>query len=309
MPYDYSQPVVVANYISSDATVPAGAEQAAAPQAPASQPPENAAALANFDRGLENFKLGNYKQAVQRFDSALKDLPGDPVVHEVRALALFAVGDYKPAGASLNSLLASAPGMDWTTMASLYGNIDDYTTQLRALEQHCKSNPKDAPAFFVLAYHYLVTGSQESAIKALRVVVREQPKDATAKRMLDSLAPSVPAPATTDAPPPPPSSSAVADSNAPQTDLVGSWQAKSGDSSIDLTIGEDSQFTWKATQSGKPAIELKGDLNASSHMLELETQEQGSMIGRVKSIGPDKWQFVINGAPPNDPGLSFQRLQ
>ena len=88
---------------------------------------------------------------------------------------------------------------------------------------------------------------------------------------------------------------------------MGSWQAQAGDSSINLTIGDDSQFTWKATQAGKPAVELKGELTATSDMLILENKEQGSMVGRVTSGGPDKWQFAMNGAPPNDPGLSFVR--
>ena len=45
---------------------------------------------------------------------------------KLRVLTLFALGDYTPAAAALNSFLSSAPGMDWTTMSSLYGSIDDY---------------------------------------------------------------------------------------------------------------------------------------------------------------------------------------
>ena len=44
-------------------------------------------------------------------------------------------------------------------------------------------------------------------------------------------------------------------------------------------------------------------------MLILENKEQGSMAGRVKSNGPDKWQFAMAGGPPSDPGLSFQRVK
>jgi tetratricopeptide (TPR) repeat protein len=304
MPYDYSQPVTVANYVTSDSAAPVGAAPAGATQTATPAPPQNDAAMAQFDQGMADFKAGNYPQAIARFDAALKQLPGDPVIHEVRALAQFAVGAYKSAAAGLNSLLATAPGMDWTTMASLYGNVDDYTQQLRKLEQHCRANVKDASAYFVLAYQYLVTGHQEAAVDALKIVVREQPKDATAQRMLASLAPKEPA-ATSTAAASPPAPASVAD--APQTDLVGTWRAKAGDSSIDLTITDNSEFTWKATQAGKPPIELKGDLTASSDMLILENKEQGSMVGRVTSGGPDKWQFAMNGAPPNDPGLSFVR--
>ncbi len=296
VPYDYSQPVVVNNYVAADA------EPGGAPAEPAPESPEAEQATKLFDEGLAQFKSGDYRGALAKFDAALEKLPGDPVVHEVRALALFALGEYKPAAAALNSFLSSAPGMDWTTMSSLYGNTDDYQAQLRKLEQFSKSNPNDASAHFVLAYHYLVIDAKDAAVNALKVVVKNQPKDSTAKRMLDALSPaaqpSAPAPTATPA-----------DSAGPETDLVGAWRAKAGDTTIDLTIADDSQFTWKAAQAGKPATELKGQLTSTSDELVLESKDQGSMSGSVKSLGPDKWQFALSGAPPSDPGLSFARLK
>ena len=304
VPYDYSQPVVVNTYVAADAepvsdlTAPAPA--APAPTAPAPETTATEQATQLFDEGLAQFKVGDYRGALTRFDTALQKLPGDPVVHEVRALALFALGEYTPAAAALNSFLSSAPGMDWTTMSSLYGNAADYQTQLRKLEQYCRSNPTDAAAYFVLAYQYLVIDSKDAAISALKVVVKNQPKDSTAKRMLDALSPAVqsPPPATTPA-----------GSDRPETDLVGAWRAKAGGMTIDLTIADDSQFTWKAAQPGKPATELKGQLTSTNDELVLESKNQGAMSGSVKSLGPDKWQFVLSGAPPSDPGLSFARLK
>lgn len=296
VPFDYSQPVVVNNYVSSDVNAEGGAADA---QATAES---TATAEANqlFEEGLAQFKSGAYQQALTKFDAALRKLPGDPVVHEVRALALFALGDYKSAAASLNSFLSSAPGMDWTTMSGLYGNVDDYTAQLRKLESFCMANPTDAASYFVLAYHYLVTGEKENAINSLRVVVKNEPKDITAKRMLDALAP--PAPPTTEAATPPAT-------DGPTTDLVGVWRAKAGNSTIELKITEDSKFTWKAADAGKPPVELTGQLNAGADAIELATEEQGSMEGSVKSMGADKWQFNLEGAPPSDPGLTFERVK
>jgi tetratricopeptide (TPR) repeat protein len=227
----------------------------------------------------------------------------DPVVHEVRALTLFALGDYQSSAAALNSFLSSAPGMDWTTMSSLYGNVDDYQSQLRNLEQYCQSNPNEPASHFVLAYQYLATGAKDNAVNALKVVVKNQPKDSTARRMLDALAPPEP-------PAPAPASLATpAGSDAPETDLVGNWRAASGDTTIELAITEDSQFTWKAAPAGKPALELKGELTSSSDELVLETKDQGAMAGAVKSLGPDSWQFKLSGAPAADPGLSFARVK
>jgi tetratricopeptide (TPR) repeat protein len=298
VPYDYSQPIVVNNYVSSDGESGDATAQAVA------QTPESEQALKLFDDGLAQFKSGDYRAALTNFDAALQKLPGDPVVHEVRALTLFALGEYKPAAAALNSFLSSAPGMDWTTMSSLYGNVDDYQVQLRTLEQHCKSNPNDASAYFVLAYQYLAIGSKDAAVNALEVVVKNQPKDYTAKRMLDALAP--PEQLAAAAPTP---AAAPAGGDAPQTDLVGNWRAKAGNTTIDLAISEDSQFAWKSTQSGKPPVELKGQLASTGNELALESKDQGSMTGSVKSLGPDKWQFALSGAPPSDPGLSFERLK
>ena len=293
MPYDYSQPVVVNNYVSSNAD--------AAPV----ETPQQSQALSSFDQGLAKFKAGQYTAALSDFNTSLKELPGDAVVHEVRSLALFANGDYKTAAAGLNSLLSSAPGMDWTTMSGLYGNTDDYTAQLRKLEQFCRSNPSDASANFVLAYHYLVTGSKDAAISALKVVVQNQPKDVTAKRMLDAMvppdAPAVAAPTTAPV--------AADGSDAPQTDLVGKWLAQARDTKIELSITEDSQFSWKAGAKDQTPVELTGQLSAGTDGISLETKEQGAIGGTVTSKGPDNWTFAISGAPASDPGLSFTRVK
>jgi tetratricopeptide (TPR) repeat protein len=303
VPYDYSQPVVVNNYVNSDAESGDATAQAA------QETPESEQATKLFDQGLAQFKSGDYRTALGNFDAALQKLPDDPVVHEVRALTLFALGDYNSAAAALNSLLSSAPGMDWTTMSSLYGNTDDYQAQLRKLEDYCRSHPNDPASAFVLAYQYLTIGSKDAAINALKVVVKNQPKDATARRMLDALSPPpAPAPAA-PAPAAPAPAATPAGSGAPQTDLVGNWRAKAGDTSIDLAITADSQFTWKATQAGKPPVELKGQLATTGDELALESKDQGSMAGSVKSLGPDKWQFALSGAPPTDPGLSFMRVK
>lgn len=295
VPYDYSQPVVVNNYAPADA---GGATAQAAP--PAVEPSASEQATKIFDEGLALFKSGNYQGALAKFDAALKLLPGDAVVHEVRALTLYALGDYTSAAASLNSLLSSAPGMDWTTMSALYGNVADYTTQLRKLESYCIGHPSEAACYFVLAYHYLVTGEQDNAVNSLRVVLRNEPKDATAKRMLDALAP-----------PETPAAQAAAPSGAdePQTDLVGSWRAKAGATTIELSVDENAGFTWKASDAGKSPVQLSGKVNAANDAISLETTDKGAMTGAVKSLGPDKWQFKLEGAPASDPGLTFERVK
>jgi len=235
-------------------------------------------------------------------NQVLKTLPGDAVVHEVRCLCQYALGDYKSAAAGLNSLLTSAPGMDWTTMSGLYGDVDDYVAQFRKLEDFCDQNPTDAAAHFVLAYHYMVTDAEEAAIDALQIVVQNQPKDVTAKRMLEAMQPPV-ANST-------PSTDEKQLANSGQeTDLVGNWVASSGSTKIELKVAEDSSFVWQATSDGQPATILAGQLVASADGIALETDDQGTLAGSVESKGTNAWRFVIDGAPASDPGISFTRGQ
>jgi tetratricopeptide (TPR) repeat protein len=341
--YDYSQPVAIYDYSQqyvpqdysqqyvATQTQPQFAPpvaQTAAPARPEAEPPTTDLGLEQFDAALAAFKSGDYGLALERCNEALRSRPKDPVIHEVRALALFAQGDYKAAAATLNALLTMSPGMDWTTLSGLYGNPDEYSQQLRRVEAQCKSNPRDAAAYFVLAYHYLVTGHADEAVKALRVVVAQQPRDATAKRMLDALAPpqeSTAIAATSTPPEPsgvrqaaatervPPSSSATPEAPAaapgPQTDLVGRWRAATDGTTIELAIDDASQFEWSATPAGGTPTKLSGKVLATSDTLVLDSETQGSMVGQVNSIGRDEFRFALAGGPPDAKGLNFQRVR
>ncbi len=302
VPYDYSQPIVVNSYAAPESTDGAPAQpQAAAP------------ANSLVDDALANFRSGSYVAALAGLDKAVKASPNDSVLHELRALTLFALGRYPEAAATLNSLLATAPGMDWTSLSNLYDSVDTYTAQLRRLEDFCRGHRDDAAAHFVLAYHYLVAGHPEEAADALEVVVAKQPGDLVAKQMLDSIrppatpaeavsspaqpAPAQPAPAGTDATTP----------TAPETDLVGTWKARSDKDAVELTITADSTFTWKATTAGKPAVELSGTIETASDAIKLESDQAGTMIGNVVSKGPDAFDFSLPGAPADVKPLAFQR--
>ncbi len=295
-PYDYSQPVVVNNYVVADAQGDAAYREPTTAEERARQ---------IFDEGLELFKKGNYVQALTRFNQTLKDLPGDAVVHEVRCLALFATGDYQGAAAGLNSLLSSAPGMDWTTVSGLYGNSQDYSKQLRNLENFVAKNPTDASANFVLAYHYLVLGEKEPAIDALKSVVKTQPRDLVAKRMLDALEPQDTEMSATEFLGTSPNQ-VTADA---ETDLVGNWSATAGPVTVNLKIDEDFSFTWKVSEGGKPTSQLTGNLTGDADGLEFISADQGTLAGIAISQGPNEWEFKIAGAPPAEQGLKFSRIK
>jgi len=274
---------------------------------------------------LQLFKAGSFRQALVACDAAIAKSPNDPVIHEVRALIQFALGQYASAAVVLNSLLAASPGMDWTTLSSLYDDVDTYTEQLRLLEEYCKSNPKDAAAQFVLAYHYMVAGYSEEAADVLKVVVELQPKDLVAKRMLESLmppeeesanatakvapAPSSPAATSASAAPTSPTpTDANKDAETATTDLVGSWKASEGKGTITLDIDENFKFTWKATNEGSPAIDLSGNMMIQGEMMILSNDQQGNLTGKVVSGGANKFTFVPSGSPTDYQGLMFERV-
>ncbi len=296
-PYDYSQPVVVNNSITADGDATAEAAPAQAQATPAGATESERV----FDAALTKFKSGDYAGALAGCDKALKAAPGDAVVHEVRALALFALGRYPESAAALNAVLAAAPGMDWTTMSGLYADADDYTPQLRKLEEFCRANPDNAAGHFVLAYHYLVGGHRDLAVEALKVVMAKQPNDAVAKRLLEALAP----PASQ--PPSPQGTGTAPSAPAAETDLVGTWKATSGQDSVVLTVTADSGFTWEAKPTGRPAVKIAGTIETSADAIALASEAAGTMNGRVTSKGPDAFDFALASAPPSAKPLEFRR--
>jgi hypothetical protein len=156
----------------------------------------------------------------------------------------------------------------------------------------------------------------------LEYVTAKQPEDQVAKRILDALT-AAENEASQDAEqiPPPAANSTDGTSDAavtgeeeepePEqyTDLVGKWVAKRGDDQFGLIIDENAKFTWVAIPKGQERVTLTGDAATEGDTLLLESAEQGTMAGVVKSGGPDKFQFIVAGGPPDDEGLTFNRVQ
>jgi hypothetical protein len=184
--FDYSQPIPVADSELLDAET----NDLPAPQ-PDTQPSEadanTSAATAQFDAARQAFLAKQYDQALQLIDKAIPLSPGDPTLHEFRALVLFALQRYKEAAGTLYPVLAVGPGWDWQTMRGLYPDEQTYTDQLHALEQFARTHPQDAACRFVLAYHCLVLGYPDAAAKALKQVVALEPRDQLSARLLQQL--------------------------------------------------------------------------------------------------------------------------
>ncbi len=194
--FDYSQPIPVADPQPLDAgttDVPGGDDQFPPPQPDTTPPAEDTTnqnttlATAQFDAARQAFLAKQYDTALRLVDNGIQLLPGDPTLHEFRALVLFAQQNYQLAAATLYPVLAVGPGWDWLTLRGLYPDIQTYTDQLRALEQFAQTHPQDAACRFVLAYHYLVLDARDAAAKTLKAVVALQPQDQVSARLLQQL--------------------------------------------------------------------------------------------------------------------------
>ncbi len=317
--YDYSQPIVINTYNApvAESTSDSSNEQTATQTTEDSA--ETQAGYELFDQAHDVFRSGDYDRALQLDEAAIQKVPHDPILHEFGALCLFAQGDYSRTAAVLNALLAVAPGMDWTTMSSLYPDVDVYTEQLRKLEAYSKQNPDDAASHFVLAYHYMVAGHGDAATAQLEAVVAKQPEDQVAKRMLEALTEPEDEAAPEQLPPPaavqPDSVAEATDAAAPPaddpdqyTDLVGKWVATRDKDRFGLEMGEDGKFTWVALPDGKERVSISGQATTTSDTLILESPDQGTMVGQVTPGGPNKFRFVFAGSPPDDEGLTFERV-
>lgn len=268
-------------------------------------PPQ--AGINDFDAARESFKAGDYDTALARADAALKVMPKDSVLHEFRALVLFAKGEYSQAAATVNALLAVGPGWDWTTMISLYPDANTYTQQLRVLEKYRNEHPDDAAARFLLAYHYITCGHNDDAVRELKKVVELQPNDQVAARLLKMFQPSDEGTGDAAAQTPPAPTDTAPAEPVDAKSVIGAWTADRGDQGkIELTLGGDNKFTWKFT-SQQGTQEFSGTYTLGGNILTLVNTNGAPMVGTLTGASENGFNFKLTGGDPSDPGLNFAK--
>lgn len=288
-PYDYNQPI---NTL------------AAAPD-----PGETSPALSSFDSARAAFKAGDYNQALNLTDQAIRQMPSDAALHEFRALDLFALQRYDEAAATLYAVLTAGPGWDWATLAGLYPNVSIYTQQLRALESYCTQNPTSAAARFVLAYHYLTTGHTLAAFDQLKEVGALQPKDTLSSQLARRIEPPAATGPSTSGPPAlePPISAPAAAPSGREGRLEGTWTARPDQgTTISVTIPDPGHFTWTVTQQDQPR-QLQGRLTFGNGILTFAQDQGPAMVGNVTWTDENHFTFKVTGAAADDLGLTFTR--
>jgi tetratricopeptide (TPR) repeat protein len=309
---NYAQPIVAAPPLAATtvtSTTLAAAPTPAAPISPTPQSPTPAVvaeptnrdrALTTFDNARGLFKRGDYAMALAETDRAIALVPDDSLMHEFRALCLFAAGEYKQSAAGVYAVLSTGPGWDWETVSGLYADPQSYTNQLRALETYRDTNPNAAEGRFLLAYHYLLGGHDQAAATELKAVVAIQPNDQLAAQLLKGLT----SPSTDQTPPAaPPTPAAPVDPAA----VVGNWTASRPDGSkVELQLSADQQFSWKATQQDQTQ-QMSGKYTLANNYLILTASDQNALVGQVAMESGNNLTFKLAGGNPSDPGLTFTR--
>lgn len=265
-------------------------------------------ATAAMDRAREAFAVGDYISASRAVEEAISHTPGDPVLHEFRALNLFALGRYDDAAGVLHSVLASGPGWDWDTLIGFYGEPDRYTDQFRKLEDYVVANPDSAAPHLLLGYHYMVGENLTEAYGMFDRVASLQPSDSVARQLKALLADSAPETpvemrASAEAPEP------VEADKAPiaAESLHGSWLAASTEGKkITLSLSPDGKFSWTYEGSAKPEV-LSGEWSLDEDGLLVLKDEDVQMVGDIALNEDGSLHFLLAGSPEGDPGLTFKK--
>jgi tetratricopeptide (TPR) repeat protein len=323
--YDYSQPINVT-----------------------ADPPAQSAADSSeqvFSAARDAFKGGNYERALDLTDQAIKDTPNVPVIHEFRALCLFALGRYDEAAPVAYAVLSAGPCWNWDTLAGLYPDVETYTKQLRGLEAAIRAKPNAIPPRFLLAYHYLVEGNNDAAANEFAEVAKEAPKDQLSTSFAKTLAkakepatappaeaptavagaqptttegkplvattatvPNASVPGTAPAPGATASTAPAEAPPPPPSDLVGTWKAApAASTSITLALEADGAFKWDVTKAGKQTDSVAGRAYFVNDVLSLTHANGPPLAGKIESKDASKFVLRLMGGGSNAPALTFTR--
>lgn len=184
-PYDYG--VGGYGYSAPVATYAATDDMAYEPISPADE-----GAVAGEEGGflsaaMDAFRRGDYHDAIRLAEHAAVDTPRDVKVHRLMSQALFALKVYPAAAVEAHAALALGPAIDWNALQGYYGDVANYTTQLRALEKYAGDHPKAADGVFLLGYQYQMLGYQDQARQQFANALKLVPADKVASKAITDL--------------------------------------------------------------------------------------------------------------------------
>ncbi len=150
-------------------------------------------------QGEAEFQAGQYPAAAKSWRHALVDDPDNMVLLLMLSQAQFATGNFDEAAGAAQHALQNLPKENRSAVVAnfreLYGNAEDYTDQLRALE--AASEKAASPALqFLLGYHYGYLGYPKEAVRELDKGLKLMPNDGIAKELRDEFAAKLTPPAS-----------------------------------------------------------------------------------------------------------------
>jgi tetratricopeptide (TPR) repeat protein len=157
---------------------------------------ENARVFA--EKGETDFKSRDYKSAVYAWKHAIIDDPSNGVLTMMLAQGFFATGQYNEAAGATQQAMQILPKEDWGVVVKnykeLYGNIQDFTDQLRTLEKAVKDKPNDPALRFLAGFQYAYLGYPKESVDQLDKGLKIAPRDEMAKKLRDVMVAKLPKP-------------------------------------------------------------------------------------------------------------------
>ena len=188
----------------------APADEANAANPPSAEPPDGSTGPAAgqeqseyYTACLTAFAEGDYPNATRLAGHAAVDQPRNPKVHTMLMLGMFAMHEYRGAAMEAHAVAALGPIPDWPTLYGVYGKVEPYTEQLRALEKFTRKKPEAAEGRFLLGFQYLMAGHRDSAKGEFLKALTLTPKDWLAAKLLTKSGGTIPPEIAKQLPPEP----------------------------------------------------------------------------------------------------------
>jgi tetratricopeptide (TPR) repeat protein len=142
-------------------------------------------------QGEQAFQAGQYQNAIRDWQHSLVDGPHGGVLL-MMSQALFAVGQYEASANTVQMAMQMLPENEWGNVVKnytqLYPNIQNYTDQLKSLEQARDAKPDDPALRFLLGYHFGYLGYPKQATRELDKALDLQPQDLGSQKLRDLFA-------------------------------------------------------------------------------------------------------------------------
>ena len=169
------------------------ANEANAANPPSAEPPDGSTGPAAgqeqseyYTACLTAFAEGDYPNATLTGGPRGGD-NRDPKVHTMLMLGMFAMHEYRGAAMGAHAVAGAGPIPDWPTLYGVYGKVEPYTEQLRALEKFTRKKPEAAEGRFLLGFQYLMAGHRDSAKGEFLKALTLTPKGLACGQVADEI--------------------------------------------------------------------------------------------------------------------------